>query len=178
MNMKNIELPIFGNIILEDADWEYKYDSHLWGHEIDGQPVDIDVNFIEVSEPNISEVSRALNDLQELNKICIDSIVQDFEEAGEARDYIDEWKEEIFGQIFTEEEFEEFVQDTDKEKSIETRLLSKLRLVRFGVYAESDDSFVTMDYAFGYDLDRGFRDNTLVVKLNQEYEVCEIVAEG
>ena len=178
MNMKNIELPIFGNIILEDADWEYKYDAHLWGHEIDGQPVDVDVNFIEVSEPNISEVSRALNDLPELNKIGIDSIMQSFEEAGEARDYIDEWKEEIFGQIFTKEEFEEFVRDTDKEKSIEARLLSKLRLVRFGVYAESEDSFVTMDYAFGYDLDRGFRDNMLVVKLNQEYEVCEIVAEG
>ena len=99
-------------------------------------------------------------------------------EAGEAQYYINEWNEDIFGQIFTQEEFEEFIQDTDKENTIEERLLSKLRLVRFGVYAESEDSFVTMDYAFGYDIDKGFRDNMLIVKLNQDYKVCELVTEG
>ena len=178
MSVKNIELPIFGNIALENTDWEYKYCSSLWGYEFNGNPVDLDVNFIDVTDENVKKVSKALNDLEKLNKIGIESFMQDFEEAGEAQSYITFWNEDVFGQIFSQEEFEEFIQDTDREKSVEERLLSKLRLVRFGVYAESEDSFVTMDYAFGYDIDKGFRDNMLIVKLNQNYEVCEIVMEG
>jgi len=178
MSVKNIELPIFGNIALENTDWEYKYCSRLRGYEFNGNPVDLDVNFIDVTDENVKKVSKALNDLEKLNKIGIESLMQDFEEAGEAQSYIAFWNGDIFGQIFSQEEFEEFIQDTDREKSVEERLLSKLRLVRFGVYAESEDSFVTMDYAFGYDIDKGFRDNMLIVKLNQNYEVCEIVMEG
>jgi hypothetical protein len=176
--MKNIELPIFGNITLENADWEYKYQYGLCKYEFDGNPVDLDVNFIEVTEENIKKVGKALNSLKELNKIGIESFFRDFEEEGETKSYIEEWNGDIFEQIFSEEEFEDFIKDTDCEKSIEERLLSKLRLVRLGIYAESDNSFVTMDYAFGYDIDKGFRDDMLVVKLNQEYEVCEITNEG
>ena len=178
MSTKSIELPILGKITLENADWEYKYNSHLFGREINGNLVDLDVNFIEVTEENIEKVSNALNDLKKLKEIGIESLMRDYEEAGETQYYIKEWNEDIFGQIFTEEEFEEFIKDTDKEKSIEERLLSKLILVRFGVYAESKDSFVTMDYAFGYDIDKGFRDNMLIVKLDQDYVACEIVMEG
>ena len=178
MNTKNIELPIFGSITVENSDSTYKYGSHLWGYQYNGNIVDLDVNFVEVTEENVQKVSKALNDLQEINKIGIESLMRDFEEAGEAEYYIREWKDDIFGQLFTSEEFEAFIQDTDKEKSVEERLLSKLRLVRLGVYAESADSFVTLDYAFGYDIDKGFRDDMLIVKLNQDYEVCEITTEG
>ena len=178
MNAKNIELPLFGNITLENTDWEYKYNSNLWGYEFNGNPVDLDVNFVEVTEENVKKVSKTFNFLEELNNIGIESIIRDFEEEGEANYYIKEWNGDIFEQIFSKEEFEEFIKDTDSEQNIEERLLSKLRLVRFGVYAESDDSYVTMDYAFGYDIDRGFRDNMLIVKLNEDYEVCEIVTEG
>lgn len=178
MNVKNIELPLFGNIILENTDWEYKYNSCLRGYKFNGNPVDLDVNFIEVTEDNINKVSNALSSLKKLNKIGIESFTHDFEEAGETKSYIEEWNGDIFGQIFSEEEFENFIKDTNADKSIEERLLSKLRLVRMGIYAESDDSFVVMDYAFGYEMDKGFRDNMLVVKLSQNHKVCEITSEG
>jgi hypothetical protein len=178
MSAKNIELPLFGSITLENANWEYKYKSSLWGYEFNGNPVDLSVNFIEVTEDNVKKVSKALNSLKELNKIGIESFERDFEEAGETKSYIEEWNNDILQQVFSEEEFEEFIKNTDSEKSIEERLLSKLRLVQLSIYAESEDSFVTMDYAFGYEMDRGFRDDMLVVKLNQDYEVCEITNEG
>ena len=178
MSAKNIELPLFGSIALEAGNGEYKYQSSLNEYEFDGTTIDIDVNFIYVTDSNLMGVAKALNDLEKLNKIGIESFICDFEEGGETKYYMKEWNEEIFGQIFTEDEFEKFIQNTDKEKSVEERLLSKLRLVRFGVYADSKDSFVTMDYAFGYEIDKGFRDDMLVVKLNQDYEVCDISNEG
>ena len=176
--MINIELPIFGNITLRNVNCEYKYQFDLQKYEFNGNLVDLDVNFIEVTEESVNKVSKALNYLEELNKIGIEGFMRDFSEEGETKYYIEEWNGDIFGQIFSEEEFEDFIKDTDREKNIEERLLSKLRLVRLGIYAESDDYFVTMDYAFGYDIDKGFRDDMLVVKLNQEYEVCDISNEG
>ena len=178
MSAKNIELPLFGNITLEATNRECKYQSRLNEYEFDGTTIDIDVNFIDVTNSNLRSVIKALNDIEKLNKIGVESFICDFEEGGETKYYIKEWNEEIFGQIFAEDEFDEFIQNTDKEKSVEERLLSKLRLVRFGVYADSKDSFVTMDYAFGYEVDKGFRDDMLVVKLNQDYEVCDISNEG
>lgn len=176
--MKNIELPLFGNITLKNSDWKYKYESSLRGYEFNGNTIDLDVHFIEVTEENVKNVGQALSDLEKLNKIGFESISHNFEEEGESKSYIEEWNEDIFGQILSEEEFEEFLKDTDSEKRIEERLLSKLRLVRLGIYAESEDDFVTMDFAFGYDIDKGFRDHMLIVKLNQDSEISEIVTEG
>jgi len=72
MSTKNIELPIFGSIALDNADWEYKYNSHLRGYKFNGNPVDLDVNFKEVTEKNVNRVSNALNDLPEIDKIGIE----------------------------------------------------------------------------------------------------------
>jgi len=72
------ELPIFGSITLDNADWEYKYTCGLREYEFDGNPVDFDVNFIEVTEENVKKVSKALNDLKKLNEIGIESFMRDF----------------------------------------------------------------------------------------------------
>lgn len=175
---KNIELPLFGNITLEETDWEYKYTADIDQYSFDGLFISLDVNFQQLSEDNISTVGRALLDLKKISQLGTDFILQNFAEAGEAKGYIDEWHQDIFEQIFTEKEFEEFLQDTDKSKSIEEQLLSKLRLIRVGIYAEEVDSFIVLDYAFGDDIDKGFLDDMLVLKMNQQYQVCEITTEG
>jgi len=67
---------------------------------------------------------------------------------------------------------------------IKERFLSLLRLVRtclrVGIYTEPNENidFIVMDYAFGYDRSIGFRDDMLVVYLNEKYEVNAISAEG
>ncbi|GHU04304.1 hypothetical protein FACS1894158_04320 [Betaproteobacteria bacterium] len=178
MENKKIELPLFGRIEPENADWEYKYESHIYAYDFDGLKIDLDVHFKKVNSQTVESVSQALTDLKKINETGTTAYLQDFEEEGEAKEYVGEWAQDIFQQIFTEEEFSDFLQHTDKEKPIEEQLLSLIRLVRVGVYAESDDDFVTLDYAFGYELDKGFRDNMIVVKLNQDYEVTEITMEG
>ena len=175
---KNIELPIFGRIELENADWEYKYKAGISGYKLDKDKIDLDVHFKTVNSQTVESVSRVLNDLKKINETGTSACLQDFEAGGEAKEYVEEWNRDIFEQIFTEEEFSEFMRHTDKEKPIEEQILSLLRLVRVGIYAESDEHFVTLDYAFGYELEKGFRDNMLVVKLNQEYEVTEITMDG
>lgn len=173
-----VKLPRFGEIILESLDWDYKYGKYIFGYEFNGKSVDLDVQFKEVNDDNLKKVTEALIDLDRLEKIASDSIAEDFSNGGGVEYYINEWNEDILGQIFTEEELEAYISDTDKNISMEERLLSKLRLVRVGIYAESEDSFVVMDYAFGYDMDKGFRDNMLVVKMDKNYKVCDISTEG
>jgi len=174
--MHEIELPIFGKIKLNAFSDGFEYD--LWKHDLDGKPVDFDVNFDKLSEANISLVSKALNNINEIIGIGITAFQKDFEDGGRVQEYIEEWNEDGFEQVFEEGEFEKFIENTNPEDSIEKRLLSLLRIVRVGFYTDSEKSFVVMDFAFGYDEDQGFRDDMIVVCLNQKYEVTDVTSEG
>lgn len=178
MNEKTIQLPIFGQITLTETNWEYKFTYNIREYNFNGNPIDLDVNFIEVTDDNIKLVSKALNDLDQLNRLGVEGFTKDFASNGETQKYIYEWNEDIFEQIFTETEFEDFIKDTNSNVAIEERILQKLRLVRAGIYAGTSEYFVILDYAFGYDIDKGFRDNMLIVKLDKNYNVCEIANEG
>ena len=81
-------------------------------------------------------------------------------------------------QILHKKEFQVFMSDTNSKLNIDDRLLSKLRIVRFGIYAESETNFITLDYAFGYEMEDGFRDNLLVVKLDKKFKIIDISTEG
>lgn len=174
--MTEIELPIFGRIKLSKETW-YN-DAINWEYNFEGMLIDLDVTFKGIDTQKILKVSTTLNNLTKIHKIGKVAIQEDFEKGETVKEYIQEWKEDIFLQIFTSEEFEEFISDTDKEKSIAKRLLSKIRIVRIGIYAESKNSFVTMDFAFGYDDDKGFREDMIVVTLNPNLEVTDICTEG
>ena len=93
-------------------------------------------------------------------------------------EYIEEWNEDGFEQVFEEGEFEKFIKDTNTEDSIEKRLLSLLRIVRIGFYTDSEKSFTVLDFAFGYEHDQGFRDDMVVVSLDKKYEVTDVTSEG
>lgn len=178
--MLEIELPIFGKIKLTEEDSEYKYQARKWKYSFKETPIDLDVHFKEINAPNTQEVASALNNLTSIHKTGKNAFQKDFQEGETVKEYIEEWKEDIFLQIFNEAEFKEFISDTDKEKSIAERLLSKIRIVRIGIYAESENSFIIMDFAFGYDHnhDKGFREDMIVVSLNPNLEVTDICTEG
>lgn len=178
MISNTIELPILGKVTLENTDFEYKYQAGISEYDFKGKPVDLDVHFIELSQSEIDKVSHALNSIEQLDQIGLECIEKDYKNGGESDYYIREWYPDILEQIFTEEEFENYIKHTDNQKSIEERLLSKLRLVRVGVYAGSDNEFIVLDYAFGYELEKGFRDDMMVVKMDQDLKVCDISNEG
>ena len=173
-----IYLPIFGNISLEKTNWEYTHEARLWSYHFAGNPIDLDVHFKQVSDAFIEKVAQVLKNLPNIHQIGLAALKQDFQEGEILQDYIEEWKEDIFFQIFEEHEFENFISQTDPSKSIEERLLSLIRLVRIGIYAESPTSFITIDFAFGYESEPGFRDDMLVVTLDQQLAVTDICAEG
>ena len=174
--MNEIELPLFGKIKLEESNGEYEY--WLWKYDFDGKPVDLDVHFDELTEKKIAQVSDALNKLNDIHQKGIDAFQKDFEEGGRVQEYIEEWNEDGFIQVFEEGEFEKFIKNANPEETIEKRLLSLIRIVRIGFYTQSDESFLVLDFAFGYDQDHGFRDDMVVVTLNEKYEVTDITSEG
>ncbi len=176
--MLEIELPIFGKVRLSEKDWEYKYETIKRKYSFKEILIDLDVHFQKIDAQNTQKASTVLNNLPHIHKIGKNAFQKDFESGETIKEYIQEWKEDIFLQIFTEEEFEQFISDTDKEKSIEEKLLSTIRIVRIGIYTESENNFITIDFAFGYDDDQGFRQNMIVITLNPNLEVTDICIEG
>jgi len=174
--MNEIELPLFGKIKLEESNGEYEH--WLWKYDFDGKIIDLDVHFDQLTETNITIVSDALNDLNKIHQIGVVGFQKDFEDGGRVKEYIEEWNEDIFLQIFEEGEFEKFIENTNPEETIEKRLLSLIRIVRIGFYTKSDEPFAVLDFAFGYEQDEGFRDDMIVVTLNQKYEVTDVTSEG
>lgn len=172
-----IELPIFGKVKLEEETWEYKFQARKNEYDFEGTPVDLDVHFITVDEERVAKVSAVLNQLSKVHLIGKNAIHKDVHEGEVVNEYIEEWKEDGFVQILSEDQYQKFIENTDKGKEIEERLLSLIRIVRIGIYTESTTSFVTMDFAFGYE-DIGFRDDMLVVTLNPKLEVTDICTEG
>lgn len=174
----NIELPIFEEINLKKTNWDYKYEARKWKHDFIGNSIDLDVHFKKIDEQIVDQVSSTLTRLIEIYKIGEKAIQADFIEGEVVKKYIEDWNNDIFLQIFNETEFRDFIANSDQDKNVEERLLSLLRIVRIGIYSESEKSYVTMDFAFGYESDKGFRDNMLVVTLNPNLEVTDICTEG
>jgi hypothetical protein len=178
MDKKTITLPIFGETELKITAGEYRYEAHLWEYTHGGRKIDIGVHFKTADGADIEKAGQVLDEIDKISALGSDAIAADYHGGGEAEYYIRDWSEDIFSQIFTKEEFLEYLAPTDAAAPLGERLLSLLRLVSLGIYAGSGGSFIVLDYAFGYDMDRGFRDDMLVVKMNEEYEVTEIVTEG
>ena len=192
-----IELPYFGEIELEFYENEYAdregYEDYVhFGYSesigydeeyidepgcnftFNGKPLDLDVNFTELSQSNISLVTNSLNKLDEIIRKGKKYLIADFNSKGEVKNYIDEWIE----YYLDEEPFKELAKRPfSKETPME--LLNKLEIVRIGFYSWAESHpYVIIDFAFGYDSDSGHRDNMLVIKLSKDYELMELTTEG
>ena len=180
--MKNleIELPIFGKIQLQE-DWEHEFFLNKWGYNFNEMPIDLDVNFEMLpDEDSITKLSVLLNQLNIIHEIGKNILQKDFEEGQEVKNYLTEWHEDIFGQVFNDIDYQAFIEKTDQTKGIHERLLSLIRLVRIGIYHNLELESIVLDFAFGYDkrFKFGFREHMLVVKLNADFTLNELCTEG
>lgn len=180
--MKNITLPHFGTIELEHFDDGYtpfKYDysiGALYGDDFsyNGTPIELDVNFTELTNSNIILVTTALNDLDAIISAAKRHVDNDFKTSNTVRDYFQEW----ITYHLKEEPFKGLVPEPFDEKTPEL-LLNKLEIVRIGFYALVEtEPFIVIDFAFGYDIDSGYRDDMVVLKLDAAYALQEISTEG
>jgi len=183
-----LELPHFGEIDLEFCENEYPDDKNhthygydysigkTFGDDFKFQDrlLDLDVNFTELSKTNISLVTNSLNNFDEIVKKGKNFLTDDFNSNGEVKSYINEWIE----YYLDEEPFKSLAEKPFTEET-PNELLNKLEIVRVGFYSWAENHpYIIIDFAFGYEIDSGYRDNMLVIKLSTDYELVELTTEG
>lgn len=176
--MTVIEFSRIGPVKLKKEEDEYLFEDGMFTYQLEGQPIDLDIHLKSVDDSSISTVNKVLMELEKIRDLGQLAKVKDFTEGEVVKDYIEEWNEDIFLQVFEEEEFQDFIKDTDPSHSIEMRLLSLLRLVRIGIYLNDQDHLLILDFAFGHGDEEGFRQHMFVLWLNEDYEVMDMGIEG
>lgn len=184
--MKRITLPRFGEIELDyfdDGYTPYRYGYSIGGlydddgddeFRYNGKPLELDVNFTDLSDANITMVTKTLNNLDTLVAKAEQVVENDFITGKTVKDYVKEW----IDYHLKEEPFKGLVPEPFDEKTPKL-LLDKLKIVRIGLYAFHDsEPFIVMDFAFGYEIDSGYRDDMVVLKMNADFELLEITTEG
>ncbi|MBX2876453.1 MAG: DUF2004 domain-containing protein [Saprospiraceae bacterium] len=176
--MTVIEFSRIGPVKLKKKEDEYVFEDWTITYQLEGQPLDLDIHLKELDDSSIAIVNIVLTELEKIRDIGQSALVKNFEEGDVVKDYIEEWNEDIFFQVFEEDEFQDFIKDTAPSLSIEERLLSLLRLVRVGIYRNSKDHLLTLDFAFGHGDEEGFRQHMFVLWLNEDYELVDMGIEG
>ncbi|HEV8506543.1 MAG TPA: DUF2004 domain-containing protein [Chitinophagaceae bacterium] len=144
--MANYSLPHFADIdtnILE----EY-YDVDI---DFNGQEIQIDLNFENKSiDPNrLDIVKRFIENISEFDEKNKKYIEQDYDDddCDTVKTYIEHHLEEV-----GKDELADLVNFDDETISPEIQLMNSLRLVRVGLYPDSEDQFAIFDYSIGQDL--------------------------
>ena len=143
--MTSYSLPHFAH--LNPANLEEYYDVDI---EFNGQGVQIDLNFENKSiDPKRLEIAKwfieNISVFDTKNKRYIE---QDF--ANEQRDTVRTYVEHYM-EYFDNEELSNFIDFDNKTISPEVQLIKSLRLVRMGLYPDSEDNFATFDYSIDPD---------------------------
>ncbi|MBC7948634.1 MAG: DUF2004 domain-containing protein [Chitinophagaceae bacterium] len=142
--MNKYNLPHFGELDLDsleeynDVDIEFK-----------GQPVQIDLNFEgkTITPKRLDVVKHFIGQLLEHDERNLKEIRKDYEDGDTVKEYIDHHLEEV-----GPEEYDGVIDFEDETKTPQEQLLSALRLVRIGLYPDSEDKFAIFDYSIGQEL--------------------------
>lgn len=140
------ELPYFGKLNINSL--EDYYESAT---SINGQEVRIDLNFDNSSSDklkmaNLKNVLENIEKFDKLNKVYIENDYNDFD-GDTVKPYLENHLEQ-----FDEEEMSQLIDKSDTINSPEKQLLSKLSLVRLGLYPDNDEYLTTFDYSIGKDI--------------------------
>jgi len=166
--MANYTLPPFGNLDIDLLEDFYHVDI-----ELNGNDVQLDLNFDETSiDPAKLELAKSfiekLDTFDKQNKVLIQQTYTN-EEDDVVKKYVEHHLKEL------DDETLSGLIDFDN-TSIEPaqQLVNKLKLVRVGLYPETEPQFATFDYSIGTDL----TDYLVVVNTNQlgelDYMTMEI----
>jgi Protein of unknown function (DUF2004) len=167
----NYDLPYFGQINLNKLEEDYRTTI-----ELDGKNLRIDINFKNrtIKQDDIVIVKKFLQKISKFDNQNLKVIKTDFKEEGETSEYIEFYLEEL-----DEAELSNII-DIDKVSiSKEKQLLSKLKLIRVGLYPDGKydaDYFGVFDYSI--DIDGESCNQLLVVKTNEKGELDHITWES
>lgn len=144
--MTEYTLPHFGQLATENLEEYYDVDIVFNGNEIQ-----IDLNF-ENKAIDIATMDKVKNFIENIEKFDILNktyILDDYndEEGDTVKFYLEDHLEEI-----GKDELSTLINFDDTTIELEQQLLAKLKLVRVGLYPESEDNFAIFDYSIGQDI--------------------------
>ena len=144
--MTEYTLPHFGQLAIENLEEYYDVDIVFNGNEIQ-----IDLNF-ENKAIDIATMDKVKNFIENIEKFDIlnkNYILDDYndEEGDTVKFYLEDHLEEI-----GKDELSTLINFDDTTIELEQQLLAKLKLVRVGLYPESEDNFAIFDYSIGQDI--------------------------
>ncbi|MBC5834462.1 DUF2004 domain-containing protein [Flavobacterium sp. F372] len=144
--MTEYTLPHFGKLATENLEEYYDVDIVFNGNEIQ-----IDLNF-ENKAIDIATMDKVKNFIENIEKFDIlnkNYILDDYndEEGDTVKFYLEDHLEEI-----GKDELSTLINFDDTTIELEQQLLAKLKLVRVGLYPESEDNFAIFDYSIGQDI--------------------------
>ena len=144
--MTEYTLPHFGQLATENLEEYYDVDIVFNGNEIQ-----IDLNF-ENKAIDIATMDKVKNFIENIEKFDIlnkNYILDDYndEEGDTVKFYLEDHLEEI-----GKDGLSTLINFDDTTIELEQQLLAKLKLVRVGLYPESEDNFAIFDYSIGQDI--------------------------
>ena len=168
---QNYDLPYFGQINLNELADDYRITIDL-----DGKNLKIDLNFENkvLKFEDFTSVKFFLQNISEFDKQNLKIIETDFNEEGETSGYIEFHLDEL-----DEEELSNIIDIDNVSVSREVQLLSRLKLVRVGLYPDEKygaDYFGVFDYSI--DIDGEPSNQVLVVKTDEKGNLDHITWES
>lgn len=144
--MAEYALPYFGNLPTENLEEYYDVDIELNGNEIQ-----VDLNFENQTADTLilDKVKNFIEKLEKFDKLNKTYILNDYndEDGDTVKFYLEHHLEEV-----DKEELTKLVNFNDTITEPEQQLLSKLKLVRVGLYPDNEDNFAIFDYSIGKDI--------------------------
>lgn len=144
--MATIILPHFGELDTEAL--EEFYDAEM---ELNGETIELDVNFEgdSIDPLELESVKRFLDNIPAFDKQNQTYIAADYadEEADTVKTYVDHHLEDI-GQ----DDLGDLIDFENAQVPPADQLVKALKLVRVGIYPDSEEQFATFDYSIGQHL--------------------------
>jgi 5S rRNA maturation endonuclease (ribonuclease M5) len=144
--MPEYTLPYFGKLPIENLKDYYDVDIEFNGNEIQ-----IDLNFENktIDSLALEKVKNFIENIEKLDKQNKTYILFDYldEDGDTVKLYLEHHLEDV-----DKEELSELINFDDTTVEPEQQLLTKLKLVRVGLYPDSQDNFATFDYSIGRDI--------------------------
>lgn len=144
--MKEYTLPHFGQLSTENLEEYYNVNIDFNGNEI---RVDLNFENKNIDTPQLDKVKNFLENIDKFDKLNKTYILDDYndEEGETVKFYLEHHLEEV-----GKDELSTLINFDDSATQPEQQLLTKLELVRVGLYPDNEDNFAILDYSIGQDL--------------------------
>ncbi|PWS27016.1 hypothetical protein DHW03_13435 [Pedobacter yonginense] len=167
-NMAAYSLPHFGDLPTENLEEYYNVDIDFNGNEIQ-----MDLNFENKSIDRLTmdKVKHFIENIDRFDKLNKTYILNDYndEDADTVKFYLEHHLEEI-----GKDELSKLINFDATTTKPEQQLLTKLILVRVGLYPENADNFAIFDYSIG----REITDYLVVIITNEKGELVNMTMES